>query len=59
MKVITFKVDLDLISQLDRFAVSKNLTRSEVIRRAIRSYIRNHREIRTRRLVIYGGVIEA
>ncbi len=35
MRVITFKIEDDLLELLDRYAIKYNLNRSEAIRRAI------------------------
>ncbi len=40
MRVVTFKVDEDLLERLDSFARLKGVPRSEVIRRAIELYLR-------------------
>ena len=54
MRIITFKIEEGLLVRVDEFAVDKNMTRSEVIRRALRSYLRSHvRPVKTRRLVVY------
>lgn len=55
MKVITFKLEEDLLDAINAFAQRRNMARSEVIRRAIRHYLYTNRVIRTRRLTIYGG----
>lgn len=40
MRVVTFKMDEDLLERLDSFARIKGVTRSEVIRKAIELYLR-------------------
>ncbi len=40
MRVVTFKVDEELLERLDSFARLKGLPRSEIIRRAIELYLR-------------------
>ncbi len=40
MKVVTFKVDEELLERLDEYARMKGVTRSEIIRRAIELYLR-------------------
>jgi hypothetical protein len=40
MRVVTFKVDEELLERLDSFARLKGVPRSEVIRRAIELYLR-------------------
>ena len=39
MKVVTFKVEEDLLSLLDRYAMNRGLYRSEVIREAIIEFL--------------------
>ena len=51
-RVITFKADESLIHKLDRVASSKNISRSELIRRAIREFL-DQEPIITKRLRIY------
>jgi len=54
VKVVTFKIEEDLLEKIDQFALDKNMTRSEVIRRALKTYLeRETRKIVTRRLRIY------
>ena len=53
MKVVTFKLEESLLKELDILAFKRNTTRSEIIRRAIRCYIRSEATIKTRRLTIY------
>ena len=40
MKVVTFKVEEELLERLDSYARLKGVTRSEIIRRAIELYLR-------------------
>ena len=40
MRVVTFKVDEELLERLDSFARLKGVPRSEVIRKAIELYLR-------------------
>ncbi len=40
MRVVTFKVDEELLERLDTFAKLKGIPRSEVIRKAIELYLR-------------------
>jgi len=40
LRVVTFKVDEDLLERLDLFAKAKGVTRSEVIRKAIELYLK-------------------
>lgn len=54
MRVVTFKLEEELLRRVDEFANSKNMVRSEVIRRALKSYLeREARKIITKRLIIY------
>jgi len=46
VRVITFKIDDDLLSELDKYAMRNSMTRSEAIRRAINELLR--REFRPR-----------
>ncbi|AWR97730.1 ribbon-helix-helix protein, CopG family [Acidianus sulfidivorans JP7] len=39
MKVITFKAEDDLLRRLDLYAVNRRLSRSEIIRDAIKKYL--------------------
>ncbi|PUA33457.1 MAG: hypothetical protein B7O98_03310 [Zestosphaera tikiterensis] len=39
LRIVTFKVDEDLLSKLDELALKLGLTRSEVIRLALLNYI--------------------
>ncbi|MEM0173197.1 MAG: ribbon-helix-helix protein, CopG family [Sulfolobaceae archaeon] len=39
MRVITFKLDEELLTKLDLYCINKRLSRSEVIRSAIISYL--------------------
>ncbi len=55
MRVVTFKVDESLLEKLDLYAMSNNLTRSEVIREAIEAYVNGRikpKVIRIRRVVL-------
>ena len=40
MRVITFKVEEDLLEQLDSYAIRHNLNRSEAIRKAIEELVK-------------------
>ncbi|HIP85769.1 MAG TPA: ribbon-helix-helix protein, CopG family [Pyrodictium sp.] len=40
MKVVTFKVEEELLERLDSYARLKGVTRSEIIRKAIELYLR-------------------
>ncbi|MDT7901233.1 MULTISPECIES: ribbon-helix-helix protein, CopG family [Acidianus] len=39
MRVITFKAEEELLQKLDLYAANRRLTRSEIIRDAIRKYL--------------------
>ena len=43
-KIVTFKIDENLLELLDYIARKQNTSRSELIRRAIVKYITNHIE---------------
>jgi len=40
IRVVTFKVDEEVVEELDRLAKRRRLTRSELIREAIERYLR-------------------
>ena len=42
MRVITFKIEEDLLQKLDKYAMNHKLNRSEVVRLAIREFLSNH-----------------
>ncbi len=44
MKVVTFKVEEDLLEQLDKYAIKHGLKRSEAIRKAIELLVRQELE---------------
>ena len=44
MRVVTFKLRDEELEELDRFAARSGLTRSDVIRRAIKEYIRGNKQ---------------
>jgi metal-responsive CopG/Arc/MetJ family transcriptional regulator len=53
---VSFKIDADLLAELDVIARSKNMNRSEVIRRAIAWYIKSYvRPSVTPKMTIYDG----
>ncbi len=57
VRVVSFKVDDDLLWMLERIAKQKRLSKSELIRAAIRAYIEGEREKRpivTKRIKIWG-----
>jgi metal-responsive CopG/Arc/MetJ family transcriptional regulator len=53
---VSFKIDLDLLRELDEYAKSRGMERSEVIRRAIAWYLKSFaRPSVTPRMTIYDG----
>ena len=44
MRVVTFKVEADLLEQLDVYAMNHNLNRSEAIRLAMRKLLEDERK---------------
>ena len=55
MRVISLKVDEELLYTIDEYARRKRISRSELIRRAIRDYISENesRPYITRRVKVY------
>lgn len=47
MRVVTFKVEEELLELLDRYAIKHNLNRSEVIRKAIENLVKGELEKET------------
>ncbi len=39
VKVVSFKIEEDLLELLEEYSKKKNTTKSEIIRRALRNYI--------------------
>lgn len=39
MRVVSFKIEEDLLQLLEEYSKKKNITKSEIIRRALRNYI--------------------
>jgi len=56
MRVVSFKIEEELLDLLERYAILKNMSKSEVIRRAIKRYISENFEspVITRRIKVYG-----
>jgi metal-responsive CopG/Arc/MetJ family transcriptional regulator len=54
MKVVSFKIEEDLLELLEEYSKKRNTTKSEIIRRALRSYIMRNSEtpFETRRIRI-------
>jgi metal-responsive CopG/Arc/MetJ family transcriptional regulator len=56
--VVSFKIEADLLAELDAIARSKNMNRSEVIRRAIVGYLKAFsRPSVTPRMTIYDATM--
>ncbi len=56
MRVVSFKIEDELLELLEEYAKKRRMTKSEVIRRAIEAYISDKPQIRPyigRRLKIY------
>jgi len=57
VRVVSFKVDEDLLELLEEVAKQKNISKSEIIRTAIRVYLMNANDKKpfvTKRIRIYG-----
>jgi metal-responsive CopG/Arc/MetJ family transcriptional regulator len=39
MRVITFKAEEDLVTKLDLYAINRRISRSEIIREALKKYL--------------------
>jgi metal-responsive CopG/Arc/MetJ family transcriptional regulator len=51
---VSFKIEMDILAELDVLAKEKGTTRSEIIRRALRWYIKSYlRPTVTPRMTIY------
>ena len=44
MRVVTFKIEEDLLELLDRYAIINNMYRSEAIREAIKHFVKKQLE---------------
>jgi len=57
MRVVSFKVDEDLLDLMERVARKKGITKSELIRQAVKKYLLDNEEerrvIATRKIKIY------
>ena len=56
MRVVSFKIEEDLLEMLEEYARKRGLTKSEVIRRAIIEYISERPELKpyiSKRMKIY------
>jgi len=47
MRVVTFKIEENLLELLDRYAIINNMHRSEAIRKAIETFVREQLEKET------------
>jgi metal-responsive CopG/Arc/MetJ family transcriptional regulator len=47
MRVVTFKIEEDLLELLDRYAIRYNLNRSEAIRKVIETFLKGELEKET------------
>ncbi len=56
MRVVSFKIEEELLDMLEEIARKKRVTKSEIIRRALRQYImkQDEKPFVTRRMKIYG-----
>ena len=55
MRVVSFKVEEELLDIIEEYARKKRISKSELIRRALRSYISNshYKPYITRRVRVY------
>ncbi|MGC8621429.1 MAG: CopG family transcriptional regulator [Caldisphaera sp.] len=55
MKVVSFKLEDDLLEILEEYSKKRNVTKSEIIRRALQNYISNEKDkpFITKRIKIY------
>jgi len=55
MRVISFKITEEMLDIIEEYARKKRISKSELIRRALRNYIREHEEkpYITRRVKVY------
>jgi metal-responsive CopG/Arc/MetJ family transcriptional regulator len=55
MIVISFKVDKELAETIEKYIKEKNITKSELIRKALEMYLnKNHKKpFKTKRITIY------
>ncbi len=59
MVVISLKLPVSLLLEVDKYALEKNTTRSHTIRRAVQRYMETaRRTVATKRLIIYPTVRE-
>lgn len=58
MRVVTFKIDEELLQKLDSYAINRRLSRSDVIREAIEQFLKAVEEEKLAegvKLVVRGG----
>jgi len=55
MRVVSFKIEEDLLDMLEEYARKRNITKSEIIRRALKQYMmrQDDRPFITKRIKIY------
>jgi predicted transcriptional regulator len=53
MKVVSFKADEELVKLLEDYAKKHRLTKGEVIRRALKAYIKSEQPFESKRIRIY------
>ncbi len=53
MKVVSFKIEEDLLRQLEEYAKKHGLSKGEVIRRALKAYIKSEQPFESSRIKIY------
>ncbi|MCE4608425.1 MAG: ribbon-helix-helix protein, CopG family [Caldisphaeraceae archaeon] len=55
MKVVSFKLEDDLLEVLEEYSKKRNATKSEIIRRALQSYIGTEKDkpFVTKRIKVY------
>ncbi|MEB3773607.1 MAG: ribbon-helix-helix protein, CopG family [Desulfurococcales archaeon] len=55
MRVVSFKIEEELLDMLEEYARRRNITKSEIIRRALKQYIMSHEDkpFITKRIKIY------
>lgn len=52
MRVVSFKVEEELLEQLDRYTIMHGLNRSEAIRKAIELLIKSNEEVEKYRISV-------
>jgi len=46
MRVVTFKLEEDMLAKIDKLALSLGIRRSDLIREALAYYIANHKNLK-------------